>query len=97
MQDGSDRKNYQTFIAAYVSELRIFEPTRVTASSKSCLAHNLTQNEIEMETVAITFSDYFKNVPEIHKIVKKIQMNHFEFSVSSQSEMWIDFGSPKCL
>ena len=97
MQDGSDRKDYQTFIAAYVSELRIFQPTRVTASFKSGLEHNITENEFEMETVAATFSDYFKNVLEIHKIVKKIQINHFESSDSSQSEMGIDFWSPKCL
>ena len=61
----TDRKNYETLLAAYAFELRNFEPTRVTTKSKSCIDHFITQNEIVTQTLTTTISDHYTVLAKI--------------------------------
>ena len=76
-KNDNDKKNYESLLAAYDFKLRNFEPTRVTAKTKSCLDHFISLNEFATDTIKTTISDHYSvilKLPESKNVESKKTM-----------------------
>ena len=74
LKNDTDRKNYETLLAAYAFELRNFEPIRVATKSKNCIDHFITQNEIVTQTLTTTIRDHYTVLATIPVTVTESKM-----------------------
>ena len=72
LRDEKIQRDYRNLLSAYNLGIRNFEPTRVTPTSKTCIDHSITTNEIETETLQTTISDHCTvSAQESHSLANK--------------------------
>ena len=72
LRDEKIQRDYRNLLSAYNLGIRNFEPTRVTPTSKTCIDHSITTNEIETETLQTTISDHFTVSAQVsHSLANK--------------------------
>ena len=57
--NSKDKYDYETLLLAFDFKCQNFEPTRVTATSSTCLDHVITSYQVKTETIQTTMSDHF--------------------------------------
>ena len=57
--NSKDKYDYETLLLAFDFSCQNCEPTRVTATSATCLVHVITRYQVKTETIQTTMSDHF--------------------------------------
>ena len=57
--NSKDKYDYETLLLAFDFKRQNFEPTRITATSSTCLDHVITSYQVKTETIQTTMSDHF--------------------------------------
>ena len=59
-----DRTNYENILSAYNYKRQNSEPTRVTATSSTCIDHLITSYQVEHKTIKSTINDHYSVLAE---------------------------------
>ena len=71
----TDRINYDNILSAYNFKRQNNEPTRVTATSSTCIDHLITSYQVENKTIKSTISDHYSVMGEIPGILTGTKRN----------------------
>lgn len=71
----TDRINYDNVLSAYNFKRQNNEPTRVTATSSTCIDHLITSYQVENKTIKSTISDHYSVMGEIPGILTAPELN----------------------
>ena len=75
--DSTEKRNYHDLLASFSYENQNFEPTRVTATSSTCLDHVSATEPLQTETIRTTISDHYTLLSEIPILENKEEQENF--------------------